>query len=138
MHYYLKISFFLLLLSIFSCKTDTYHQGKILYENFCQNCHMEDGTGLKNIIPPLANSDYLKNNQKSLVCLIRHGINDSMIVNGKLYNQAMPANLKLKEGDITNIINYINNSWGNNYGIIQYSEVIRQYENCRNLPNLAK
>jgi len=99
---------------------------------------MEDGTGLKNIIPPLANSDYLKNNQKSLVCLIRHGINDSMIVNGKLYKQAMPANLKLKEGDITNIINYINNSWGNNYGIIRYSEVIRQYENCRNLPNLAK
>lgn len=115
----------------FSCQNETYHQGRILYENFCQNCHMQDGTGLHGIIPPLRASEYLSKHQDNLTCIIRKGLKDTLEVKNKIYKQAMPGNLKLTQGDITNIINYINNAWGNNYGIILYDEVIRQYETCR-------
>ena len=92
---------------------------------------MQDGSGLKAVIPPLTKSDYLKNNQDKLVCLIRHGISDTIRTNNKTYVQTMPGSPKLTVGDITNVINFINNSWGNNYGIIRYEEVIRQFETCR-------
>ena len=92
---------------------------------------MADGTGLKGIIPPLKNSDYLKNNQSTLVCLIRKGITGPIIVSGKSYKQPMPGSPKLTQGDITNIINYINQAWGNDYEIIRYDEVLGQFETCR-------
>ena len=127
----MRNSLILLVLLLVSCENETYHQGRILYENFCQNCHMQDGSGLKSVIPPLTNSDYLKNNQGTLVCLIRKGISDTLKTNNKTFVQTMPGSPKLTVGDITNVINFINNSWGNNYGIIRYEEVIRQYETCR-------
>ncbi|MBL7832042.1 MAG: cytochrome c [Saprospiraceae bacterium] len=128
-----KSSLFIVFLVFFicSCETETYHQGRILYENFCQNCHMADGTGLKNVIPPLKNSEFLKNNQSSLTCLIRKGTKDTINVNGKIFKQPMPGSPKLTQGDITNIINYINQAWGNNYGIIKYDDVLKQFESCR-------
>ena len=92
---------------------------------------MADGSGLKGIIPPLKNSAYLKDNQGNLVCLIRKGITGKLNVNGKDYKQPMPGNPKLTQGDITNIINYVNQAWGNNFGIIKYDEVLRQFETCR-------
>jgi hypothetical protein len=92
---------------------------------------MADGTGLKNVIPPLKNSEFLKKNQSSLTCLIRKGTKDTINVNGKIFKQPMPGSPKLTQGDITNIINYINQAWGNNYGIIKYDDVLKQFESCR-------
>lgn len=120
-----------LLLGIISCEQETYYQGRLLYEDYCQNCHMNDGTGLKGVIPPLKNSDYLKNNQQMLTCLIRRGISDTLTVNGKQYSQPMPGNTNLTQGDIANIINYINQAWDNDYGTVLYEDVLRQFESCR-------
>lgn len=129
---YLYILFGLILLvPNFSCENEIYHQGRILYENFCQNCHMEDGTGLKGIIPPLKNSDFLYNNQEKLTCIIRKGITETILVNGKTYKQPMPGNPKLTQGDIANIINYINQAWGNKIKPVLYDDVLKQYETCR-------
>ena len=92
---------------------------------------MQDGSGLKEIIPSLKNSEYLEKHQDQLVCMIRHGMKDTLKTNGNSFIQTMPGTPKLTVGDITNVINYINNSWGNDFGIIKYDEVIRQFETCR-------
>ncbi len=42
---------------IYSCKETPFQQGKILYEYYCANCHMEDGSGLEGLIPPVAGAD---------------------------------------------------------------------------------
>ena len=68
-----------------SCQSNPYVHGEILYENFCANCHMEDGTGLIGNIPPLAGADFLKKYASDLPCIIRYGIQDTIIVNGKEY-----------------------------------------------------
>jgi mono/diheme cytochrome c family protein len=127
----MRSSIILFLFILCSCESETYHQGRVLYENFCQNCHMSDGSGLKSVIPPLKNSEYLQKNQDKLVCIIRHGMKDTLVTNNKTFVQTMPGALRLTQGDITNIINYINNNWGNNYGIIKYENVLKQFETCR-------
>ncbi|MEM9983338.1 MAG: cytochrome c, partial [Bacteroidota bacterium] len=83
-------------------------QGAVLYEVHCQSCHLEEGDGLRGIIPPLAKADYLQQHQSQLACLIRYGLQDTILVNGKQYRQAMPANETLTDTQISNIINYIN------------------------------
>ncbi len=114
-----------------SCDNSKYPQGEILYTNFCASCHMENGEGLRGIIPPLANSDYVKNNPLSIACAIRNGLEGEIIVNDTIYNQPMAAILRLNDVEITNIINYICQAWGNEYGNVKLEDVKKTLENCR-------
>jgi len=115
-----------------SCGNDTFRQGEILYANFCSNCHMPDGSGLKGNIPPLAGSDYVKNDPAGMACVIRYGLADSILVNGKPYGQPMAGIPQLSDFEIANIINYINHSWGNDFGYVQIGEIRKALETCTN------
>ena len=92
---------FLLLGFIQACEYQPYSQGKVLYDFHCANCHMQDGAGLRGLIPPLANADYLKNNQESLACVIRYGLKGTIIVNGKEYNTQMAGIPEINDVQIT-------------------------------------
>jgi len=114
-----------LLLLFFACNQSPFVQGKEYYNHLCSNCHMEDGTGLKKVIPSLANSEYLKLNQESLPCLIRNGMEtpeDSTLF--------MPANRNLTAFEISNIINYINSSWGNTTEIQHINQIQERLHSC--------
>lgn len=113
-----------------SCKETPYTQGKILYENFCENCHMRDGSGLEGLIPPLAGADFLKHNPEKIPCIIRKGLNEPIVVNGQTYDQEMSAVPNLSDFEITNVINYINSAWGNDYGYVKLEDVRRALEAC--------
>ena len=63
-----------LMLFFYSCETETFRQGRILYTNFCADCHMDDASGLKGVIPPLARADYVRDHQLELPCIIRVGM----------------------------------------------------------------
>lgn len=129
----LKYGLFLsagLLLFLHACEVNTYEHGEILYQNFCANCHMEDGTGLEGIIPPLAGADYLQRHRASLPCLIRHGIKGEIVVNGRKYNTEMTGVPQLTEFEITNVINYINTAWGNDFEIVKHLDVRQALEQC--------
>lgn len=131
----MKIKFFalaavIIFLSTYSCKEETFYQGHSIYDSLCANCHMEDGTGLKGIIPPLANSDYLKNNQLDVACIIRYGQEGEIVVNGKTYNQPMAGIKYLTDTEIANIINYINNAWGNNLGMVDFKNLRIKLKEC--------
>lgn len=83
-----------------------------MYLQQCAQCHMDDGSGLAGLIPPLANADYLRLYPEKLPCIISKGISGPIEVNGKTYNQPMMANTNLKVVEIANILNYIQNEWG--------------------------
>lgn len=91
---------------------------------------MEDGQGLKGLIPPLANADYLKNNQAQIACIIRHGMQGTILVNGKEYEQIMQPIPQLSDFEIANVINYINQAWGNDYGFVPINEVQASLKKC--------
>lgn len=130
------LSFFslALCLSIYtSCKENPYQQGEILYNHYCANCHIEDGTGLKGLIPPLANADWVKNNPTEMACLIRNGMKGEIVVNGKTYNQEMVGFPQLTRYELANIINYINQAWGNDYGTVKVTDIKEELEVCSDL-----
>lgn len=96
---------------------------------------MKDGKGLRGLIPPLANADYLKNNPSQIACIIRNGMTGKIQVNGKEYEQAMQAIPQLSDFEIANVINYINQAWGNDYGFRTIQEVRTSLENCPPVQN---
>lgn len=121
-------------LSCLSCHQETrFPKGKAMYTQFCENCHMEDGTGLVGIIPPLAGADYLKNNPNMVPCIIHRGIGGEMTVNGKVYRTVMPGQPQLGEFEVTNIINYINTAWDNNLPTVKHEEVRALLLECDSL-----
>ena len=124
------ISILVLIFYLLSCESNTFQQGEILYNNFCASCHMEDGSGLEGVIPPLAQADFLRDRQEEIACIIRKGQEGEIQVNGVTYNEVMAAIPQLTEFEITNIINYINQAWGNDYGYIQLKTVRMGLENC--------
>lgn len=111
-----------LLIGMVACGKTTNQQGRALYEQHCANCHMKDGQGLALLIPPLAGADYLRDYPAAVVQGVRYGMTGPMVVNGRTYNEAMPANSELSEFQIVNIVNYINQAWGNDYGQITVAQ----------------
>lgn len=103
--------------------------GKAVYSTNCSNCHQLDGKGLHGLIPPLATSDYLEHNQLVIPCLLKGGSKDSLMVNGLTYPPQMPAH-DISNLELAEVITYINNSWGNEYGFIPVREVDKLLRSC--------
>ena len=85
--------------------------GEEIYTDFCLQCHMTNGEGVPGAFPPLANSDYLQDIDKSIHA-IKFGLKGLITVNGKAYNSVM-VNQGLDEEEIADVMNYILRNWGN-------------------------
>ena len=65
--------------------------GKDKYIATCSACHQANGQGIEGAFPPLAKSDYLNADVDRAIDIVLHG----------------------KTGEITNVLTYVYNSWGN-------------------------
>lgn len=113
----------LLVVILISCQSQDelefkryYTTGKVVYQSKCQNCHGDNGQGLSALIPPLTDSVYLQNERHQLPCIIKHGLNKPIEVNGKGYLGQMPAT-DLAPVELAEVITYITNSFENNMGV---------------------
>ena len=86
--------------------------GEEIYQDFCLQCHLDNGKGVENAFPPLAKSDYLQNNIEASIRGIKYGLRGEITVNGNTYNGVM-VNQGLDEEEVADVMNYILNSWGN-------------------------
>lgn len=91
---------------------------------------MDDGVGLSALIPPLAGADYLETARDRLPCILKYGLKDTILVNGRQYAEQMPGVPTLSPVHITNILNFINHSWGNSNPPYRLDEVERLLEQC--------
>lgn len=106
-------------------------QGRKLYLQHCAQCHQPDGTGLADLIPPLAGVDFLQDTSQT-VCIIRYGAKGPLVVNGKVYNQVMPANPQLTALEVAELATYISNAWGNEGGYFITAEAAKAVlEGCQ-------
>ena len=87
-------------------------RGAKLYNNFCASCHLSSGEGIKGVFPPLKDSDWLTKKRKESIHAIKFGLRGPIKVNGETYDNFMPA-LGLSDKEIADVMNYINNAWGN-------------------------
>jgi len=103
--------------------------GEEIYQDFCLQCHLDNGKGVENAFPPLAKSDYLQNNIEASIRGVKYGLRGEITVNGETYNGVM-VNQGLDEEEIADVMNYILNSWGNKAGgqitVAQVLEVQKQ------------
>jgi mono/diheme cytochrome c family protein len=107
--------------------TKSKERGKALYEELCVTCHLADGTGTEGVFPPLAKSDYLTKNKEGSIRAIKYGQEGEIKVNGVVYNNIMPAP-GLNDQEVADLMNYIQNSWGNKGKYVTASEVAKVEE----------
>ena len=121
-HFSLSLCLLILLCGCHSSNKKTAHSnqttvqdfsdGKQVYNDFCLQCHMANGEGVTKVFPPLAKSDYLKNNRTESIRSIKYGLSGEITVNGVKYNSVMAAQ-GLSNKEIADVMNYITNNWGN-------------------------
>lgn len=131
------VGFFIILFTLHACqngseieKAQFYTNGQALFRQNCQNCHGKNGEGLGLLYPPLTDTAFIKNNRKMLACLIKYGSEERMEINGKSYDESMPANYNLTAQEIAYILTYIGNSFNNSLGLISKEEVDESLKAC--------
>jgi mono/diheme cytochrome c family protein len=111
--------------------TRYFTDGAQLYKTHCQNCHSANGEGLAQLIPPLTDTLFLRKNRAQLACIITYGLANSIKINQQTYNFKMPANPNLAPIDLAKLITYLTNSFGNQQGIYDVTEVENHLQKCR-------
>ena len=99
-------------------------RGKKVFLSACFACHMQEGQGLPGIFPPLAGSDYLKADKTRAIRIPLKGLQGPIVVNGKPYNNIMPPQ-QFTDDQVADVLTYIMNSWGNDYGTVSVADVKR-------------
>ena len=115
-------------LSLFTKKPlqESLLDGQEIYKDFCAQCHLEDGKGVKGIYPPLAKSDFLKDINRT-ISSIKYGLKGPITVNGEKYNSIMVSQ-GLDDEEISDVVNYILNSWGNSSKQFITEEIVTSIE----------
>ena len=101
-------------------------RGQEVYTVNCLSCHQDEGQGIENIYPPLAKADYLKGDKNKLTNQVLHGISGEIKVNDITYNGEMTPFEHLSDQEISDVMNYIRNSWGNKGDAIKPEDVKAQ------------
>jgi mono/diheme cytochrome c family protein len=97
-------------------------RGQEVYITYCLSCHMQEGTGIENLYPPLGKSDYLMGDKKRSIQQILYGANEEMKVNGKSYTTPM-AGFDISDEQASDVLNYIRNSWKNKGGAVTPGDI---------------
>ncbi len=100
-------------------------RGKTVYMAYCATCHQKEGEGIEGVYPPLAKSDYLMVEKKRIIKQVIEGAAGEMTVNGIAYYGVMPA-FALNDREISDVLNYIRNAWGNQGEAVLPEEVKKE------------
>ncbi len=87
-------------------------RGEAIYAEKCAMCHQAAGLGVPPVFPPLAESDWLMEDRERAVKVLAEGLKKEIVVNGKTYDGAMPAQF-LDDTQAADVMTFITNSWGN-------------------------
>ena len=101
--------------------------GEEIYQEFCIQCHLDTGEGVSGVFPPLAKSDYLINNIEMSIRGLKYGLSGPIVVNGEEYNGLM-QDQGLYDIEIADVMNYILNSWGNEFKELITAERVTNIE----------
>ena len=78
-------------------------RGRNIYSSNCVSCHMVDGAGITGVYPSLAGADSLMNDIPGMI---------DWILNGDVIN-GISHSFSLNDQEVSDLLNYIRNSWGN-------------------------
>ena len=115
-----KIMFFtpgvmmaLMVLNVSSIDKATLERGKKLYTQYCISCHQVDGGGVPGLNPPLEKMSYVSGSKTRLIRIILKGLNTHEDIDEETYSNTMPPLNYLKDQQISDVLTYVRNSFGN-------------------------
>lgn len=103
-------------------KAERITRGKALYNVNCAACHQISGQGIPRAFPTLSNSDYLNADKIRAIKTVTGGLQGKVKVNGQEYDGVMPP-FNLSDEEISSVLTYIYNNWGNSGKDVTASEV---------------
>jgi mono/diheme cytochrome c family protein len=98
-------------------------RGQEVYTTQCITCHSEQGEGIESVYPPLAKSDYLMADKKRSVEQVLYGVTGEIKVNGVTYDGVMTGFENLSDAEVSDVLNYVRNSFGNKGPAVTPEEV---------------
>ena len=102
---------------------DSMKRGQAVYSRTCIACHQPTGMGIPPVFPPLAGSEWVSKDASIAVRNIVNGMQGPITVKGVTYNSMMPPVAGLTDKDIADVVNYVNNTWGNTGPTVTEAEV---------------
>ncbi len=100
-------------------------RGKATYLGSCTACHQQNGSGVPNVFPPLAKSDWLMADKDRSIKAVLSGLQGEIQVNGVKYTGVMPPLNHLTDHEIADVLTYVRNSFGNSGDEVQDADVAR-------------
>lgn len=94
-----------------------------VYNTYCITCHQPDGNGDGNRFPPLAGSEWVTGDKQRLITVILKGLHGPVNINGRVYNNTMPAHSFLNDEQIAQVSTYIRQNFTNNASEVTMDEV---------------
>jgi len=103
---------------------------KVFYEEgSCSTCHLENGLGIPNIYPPIAESAWVNDDDERLIKLVLHGLWGKITVKGVEYDPAKgvppmtAVGAMFTDTEVAAVLTYVKNSWGNDSGMVSADQV---------------
>lgn len=108
--------------------------GNQLYAKQCLTCHQANGGGVPGMFPPLAGNAKISGPPSDIIRIVLFGLQGPLTVNGKDYNQLMPAQGYLSDKQIAELLTYIRSIWGNKASSVSAEQVgnIRKLGKAKN------
>jgi mono/diheme cytochrome c family protein len=98
-------------------------RGKKLYGIYCISCHQADGGGVPGLNPPLAKTTWVLGNKTKLITVILKGMNTHEEIEGEEYSNVMAPFNFLKDQEISDLLTYVRNSFGNKASAVTVGDV---------------
>lgn len=117
------IALFLTMILFQAIPKATMDRGRAVYEQNCLACHMEDGSGVPNLNPPLKKTQWVLGDKKRLIGVVMNGLNEEIVINGETYHNPMPGFDYLNDQQISDVLTYVRNSFGNKASPVTVQEV---------------
>lgn len=80
--------------------------GRNHYMKACIECHQADGNGVPGTFPPLAGSEWVSGDQKTLLRILLGGLYGPIQVKGVDYNSVMPGHAHVSDEELAAIASY--------------------------------
>ena len=100
-------------------------RGKRVYMETCSMCHQLEGQGIEGVFPPLAKSDFLMADKERPIRIVLKGLSGPITVNSKKYDGVMPPQTLLNDEQVSDVVTFVRNSWGNSGEAIRADAVKR-------------
>jgi mono/diheme cytochrome c family protein len=82
--------------------------GKRGFQAYCAACHVSNGPGIPAEAPPLEGSQWVTGPEDRLIKIVLEGLRGPIEVNGKTYNQEMPAVGKaLADEQVASVLSFV-------------------------------